>query len=276
MTYEAKVIADSVSLAGVRLTTLQITFPRIVLAELNTHRTMSRNSASSRAIPVAKQVERVRTNPFIPEAFCANQKGMQAGAVLDADGQTLAREIWLKAANQACETATALASNAVHKQWANRVLEPYSWHTAIVTATEWSNFFALRCSSEAQPEIRTIAEAMREAIFYSGPDQLGPGAWHTPYVDLSTEPALIGRDDLLKVSVGRCARVSYLTQDGRQDPAADAQLHDRLLTSGHMSPFEHVATPADDDRTFIGNFRGWRQYRKTIPGEACFSPKEER
>ena len=63
---KAEIIADSLSPQGHRLTTFICVFPRIVLAEFNTHRMLSRNSASSRAIPFNKMLEMVKTNPFIP------------------------------------------------------------------------------------------------------------------------------------------------------------------------------------------------------------------
>jgi thymidylate synthase ThyX len=269
--YEAKVLADSVA-SGVRLTTMLVTMPRIVLAEFNTHRVLSRNSASSRAIPVEKRIAAVLENPFVPEAFAANQKGMQAGEALDARAQETARAFWLAASTAACELAARLAAAGVHKQWANRLIEPYCWHTVIVSATEWENFFALRCSPEAQPEIRRAAELMREAMALSAPRELEPGAWHLPLTGFDGDEHL-GPQDLVRVSVARCARVSYLTHDGRRDVDADLALYDRLRASGHMSPFEHAAFVQSPLFLpgFVGNFRTpWIQHRKTLPGEAVF------
>jgi hypothetical protein len=298
--FDAKVLTDSIA-SGVRLTTLQVTFPRIVLAEFNTHRVFSRSSASSRAIPVEKRIAEVRQNAFIPEAFGANKKGMQAGDALGDESQEAARMAWLDAAYQATQQAAKLAQIGVHKQWANRMLEPFLWHTVIVTATEWANFFALRCSPEAQPEIRTAAELMRAALAASTPVERKPGEWHLPFVfdedyeafsDL--DPAALPFVDLPKVSTARCARVTHLTHDGKRDLNADCSLHDRLLMNGHMSPFEHAAkvvAPSLEDPLFApvykddpanptqrvishfmcGNFKApWVQYRKTIPGEDLF------
>ena len=298
--FAAKPLADSIA-SGVRLTTLQVTFPRIVLAEFNTHRVFSRSSASSRAIPVEKRIKEVRQNPFIPEAFGANKKGMQAGDTLAEDGQGLARMAWLDAAIHATQHAEDLAKIGVHKQWANRMLEPFLWHTVIVTATEWANFFALRCSPEAQPEIRTVAELMRDALAASTPVELKQGEWHLPFVFeedrwafSDMDPAALPLADLPKVSTARCARVAHLTHDGKRDLNADISLHDKLLTSGHMSPFEHAAKvvdpslvdplfapiykndPANPNQRVLshfmcGNFRApFVQYRKTIPGEDLF------
>lgn len=284
MGYSAKVLADSVSLDGERLTTLEVTFPRIVLAEFNTHRMFSRNSASSRAIPVEKRIAMVEADPFVPDVFGKNQKGMQAYTGLDDAESRLARETWMVAANNAVFSARRLAEVGVHKQLANRLLEPFLWHTVIVSATEWSNFFALRCNPDAQPEIRRPAEMMRAAMALSTPKKVGYRGWHRPL--LEEDEAVLRHDsnfseeELCLVSVGRCARVSYLTHDGRRDPMADIELARRLKSSGHMSPFEHVAQPerqygamfaADIGSGCFSNFRGWRQLRKDIPNEADFS-----
>lgn len=265
--YSARVLADSMSPRGDRLTTFEVTLPRIVLAEFNTHRMLSRNSASSRAIPVEKRIAVVREHPFIPDAFGANQRGMQAGDASGVD-QDLARAAWLRARDAAVEHAAALASAGVHKQWANRLIEPFCWHTIIVSATEWANYFALRLHRDAQPEIRRATECMRDALRGSEPVQLSEGQWHLPLVDGHRDESLSIRE-MVACSVARCARVSYLTHDGKRDVAADLVLHDRLLTSGHMSPFEHPAR-ATGGTAYSGNFRGWTQYRKLIGGENIF------
>lgn len=269
MGFAARVLADSISPRGVRLTTLEVTLPRIVLAEFNTHRVFSRNSASSRAIPVEKRIADVEADPFVPEAFGKNQKGMQATDVLSVDEESLARGAWLNALQYAVTYAGELARVGVHKQLANRLLEPFSWHTIIVTATEWSNFYALRCNPMAQPEIRRAAELMRDAMLKSGPNHLPEGGWHLPLVrDVEHEEFQVA--DLVKLSAARCARVSYLTHDGRRDPQADLALYDRLASAGHMSPLEHPAR-ATNHRSFVGNFCGWAQHRKEIAGEDVFS-----
>lgn len=275
--YKAKVLADSVSEPGnVRLTTLEVTFPRMVLSEFNTHRVFSRNSASSRAIPIEKQIKKVLENPFVPEEFGKNQKGMQSEDVLDEASQQSAHEAWMLGMHRAVDTAEMLADSEVHKQWANRVLEPYMWHTALVTSTEWDNFFKLRISYEAQPEIRKIAKMMQRAINNSRPRGVKYGDWHLPLLDdadIDEIKANIDTYDLghqrdvnhvmRMVSAGRCARVSYLTHDGKRDLVQDITLGQRLVKNGHMSPFEHVATPAYYPNESTGcNFKGWRQFRK--------------
>lgn len=280
MGYSARVLADSVSPAGHRLTTLEVTMPRIVLAEFNTHRMFSRSSASSRAIPVEKRILAVELDPFIPEAFGKNQAGMQASATLDETETTKAREVWVEAMQDACDHARSLAKLGVHKQLANRLIEPFCWHTVIVTATEWPNFWGLRISPLAQPEIQEPARLMKAAMDVSTPEKLNYGEWHTPLVPdrIQLEVAGYTRRQVAEVSAARCARVSYLTHDGKRDPAADLALYQKLVSSGHMSPLEHVATPNTGTQAheFVGNFFGWFQLRKSIPGEQDFSlrPKE--
>jgi len=303
MAFDAKVLADSRSPAGRRLTTLEATFPRFVLAEFNTHRVFSRNSASSRAIPIAKQLRRVLEDPYVPIEFGSNQPGMQAGPALAGEKRDAAEAEWLRARDDAVRHVLALVAGPgaispgdalldvlarveqairdksqpaewlnVHKQVANRLLEPFMWHTVIVTATEWDNFWNLRCHPDAQPEIRLVAETMRETIAASKPAELVEDEWHLPLVRPEDREQVDSVEGLIKVSAGRCARVSYLTHAGERDLSADVQLHDRLLESGHMSPLEHPARPLSADELaeseWSGNFRGWHPYRKTIAGEA--------
>jgi thymidylate synthase ThyX len=303
MSFDAKVLADSQSPAGHRLTTLEATFPRFVLAEFNTHRVFSRNSASSRAIPIAKQLRRVLEDPYIPIEFGSNQPGMQAGVALSGAKRDAAEGEWLHARDDAVRRTLALVAGPeaisadddlldalgsveeairnrtqpaewlnVHKQVANRLLEPFMWHTVIVTATEWDNFWNLRCHPDAQPEIRLVAERMRAAVHDSDPARLQPDEWHLPLVWPEDRKQVESIEDLIKVSAGRCARVSYLTHAGKRDLDADIELHDRLLESGHMSPLEHPARPLSaaelEESEWSGNFHGWRSYRRGIPSEA--------
>ncbi|HEY1975722.1 MAG TPA: FAD-dependent thymidylate synthase [Candidatus Baltobacteraceae bacterium] len=261
MGYSARVLLDSQSPAGVRLTTLEVTFPRFVLSEFNTHRVMSRNSASSRAIPTTKLLERIENDPVLPLEWGRNQKGMSASDVLTAEEEEAAKRIWLSARDAAVEHARKLMELKVHKQELNRVLEPFLWHTVIVTATEWDNFFTLRCAPNAQPEIRAAATRMREAIDSSTPHPVPYGEWHLPL--LQDDERSLPIESQKKISAARCARVSYLTHEGKREVDKDLELHDRLKSDRHLSPFEHVATPAHDV-AFHANFRGWIQMRNEI------------
>ncbi|GAB3260740.1 FAD-dependent thymidylate synthase [Kineosporia babensis] len=256
----ARIVADSVGPSGIRLSTLEVKMHRYVLAEFNTHRVFSRNSASSRAIPVAKQLETVRNDPAMPLEWGANQPGMQAGSALESSEL---ERVWLRARDSALVAAEELMKAGLHKQLSNRLLEPFMWQTVIVTSTEWDNFFEQRCSPLAQPEIRACAEAMRTALLDSTPAELTAGQWHTPYI--SAEDSL-DEADVLKVSAARCARVSYLTHDGVRDPAKDLELYARLVSASpmHASPLEHVARPSASPEPQLGNLRGWRQLRHDV------------
>lgn len=267
----AKVIADSV--AGTRLTTLELTYPRFIHSEFMTHRVFSRNAASSRAIPTEKLIEQVVSDPAKPIEYGKNQSGMQAHEQVDNYRQVAAEEAWLDGRDKAVEVAYDLWGLGVHKQIVNRILEPYVWITVIVSATEWENFFSQRISPMAQPEIHRLAVKMKEAIDASTPLPIAPGGWHIPYVDVRTVAEVFLTDDreappfpetikkLKAISVARCARVSYLNQ-GSRDIEKDLQLFDRLVGGGHWSPFEHVASPSEGET--LGNFVGWTQFRHVI------------
>jgi thymidylate synthase ThyX len=274
--FNAKVLADSTNTCDNRLTTMELTYPRFIHSEVMTHRMFSRNAASSRAIPVEKMIEQVETNPFIPLHWGKAQKGMQAYEVLSPEDSIAARDEWLFAGCDAVWRVRQLLGLGLHKQIANRLLEPWMWATSIVTGNHgaWMNFFTLRCHHEAEPHIQKIAGMAREVRSQSIPQKLSAGQWHLPLIgfidDDGVDERLTWPDAIqVKVSVGRCARVSYLTHDGIRDVQADIDLHDRLLASKHFSPFEHVACAADWDYDYkTGNLGiGWTQYRKTLKGE---------
>lgn len=264
----ARVIADSLSPWGSRLTTIEATFHRFVLAEFNTHRVFSRNSASSRAIPVHKQLERVKNTPAVPVEWRAEKPGMQGGDLLTGTDAVEAERQWLIGRNAAVRVAENMVQTGVHKSIVNRVLEPYMWHTVIVTATDWHGFWNQRVSPLAQPEIRVVAESMLSAFSASEPQQLEEGDWHLPYLRDEDWYECDHQLDLLKkISVARCARVSYLTHDGTRSLDKDIELYDRLVSADpmHASPLEHVGTP--DPGPVLGNFAGWRQMRHEVEFE---------
>lgn len=287
--YEVEILLDSISPAGRRLTTWELTYPRMVHAELMTHRLFSRNSASSRAIPNEKLRQRVKDDPALPVWWGKNQSGMQAREELPfANGiyplaGDLAKTGWLRARDLMLEASENLAKIGLHKQLCNRLIEPWMFITVIVSATSFDNWFHLRDHKDAQPEIAWVAREMHKLYRESEPQQLSVGEWHMPLVfdedrqALHTreqlDPAVSAIETLKAVATGRVARVSYLTHDGRRDLNEDVALHDRLLAGAvtgdpmHMSPFEHVAQCLADPNEPSGNFRGWKQYRKTIKGE---------
>lgn len=271
MRTRAKVLADSVTTNKDRLTTLEVSIPRVVLSEFNTHREFSRNSASSRAIPIAKIIDRVKTDPYIPRLFSLNTKGMAAKDYI-AEGDSKFHEAvvwWLASRDNAIANATAGLEMGFHKQVVNRLLEPWMWQTIIVSSTEWDNFFNLRATTDddgnpmADIAIFDSAIQMERALNNSVPSVLAWNEWHLPLTGFDGD-SLLNKEQLRKVSVARCARVSYLTHDGSRDVSADLSLYNRLLVSKHLSPFEHVAHPALGRH---GNFNGWQQLRQVLEGE---------
>lgn len=275
-TIAAEIVADSISAEGVRLTTLQLRYPRWIHSELMTHRVFSRNASSSRAVPVHRLIDDIERDPAVPLFWGRNQPGMQAAAELNGDDRDRAGDAWHCALQAALTWAREIASAGAHKQIVNRVLEPFSHINVVVTATEWSNFFTLRRHDDAEPHIRVLADRMFEAMTASVPKLLLPGDWHLPYVTDWTQPVGAPIDAPVRASVARCARVSYLTHDGRvPDIVDDLALYDRLVASAplHASPAEHQATPDRmrwsgwETPALHGNLRGWIQFRKTLRGE---------
>lgn len=296
MTISAKIIADSISPDGVRLTTMLLRYPRFVHAEFMTHRVFSRNASSSRAIPVEKMIQAVIDDPAMPIHWGKNQKGMQAAHELSIDEQRQAMRGWMEAMMEAVDNARMLNDLGLHKQIVNRVIEPFAHITVVVTATEWNNFLHLRDHEDAQPEIAELARCVRVELEMSDPVLLQPGYWHLPFVDVAVEYAVvekllqvgrITRDMpkpsevyavLVKLSAARCARTSYLTHD-KKNPTIDEDtaLFERLVGGDplHASPTEHQATP--DERSdkyntwgypeLHGNLTGWIQFRKTLANE---------
>lgn len=108
MSFGARVLADSVSPHGVRLLTVEMTYPRIIHSEQMTHRVFSRNSASTRAIPLKNQIVNLIENPFVPEKFGINQPGMQSFQHLAGKKYEEAVEIWLQGRDRALTTAIEL------------------------------------------------------------------------------------------------------------------------------------------------------------------------
>lgn len=282
----ARVIADSVNPDGDRLITVEGTFNRYLLAELNTHRRFSRNSASSRAIPVKKTIRQVWADPALPISWGTNQAGMQARSELSGWRRWCAIRLFLLARIPAIIIVWLLTLVKLHKQVANRLLEPWVWHTAIMSATEWDNFFKLRLHPDAQPEFQELARCTRVAIDGSTPRKVEWGGWHLPYTDEHDEvrPTMVplDYDDSVPVrawiSCARCAAVSYVRQGEKRDPAKDIDLMLRLKNSGHWSPFEHPAQAMPRAYLAAGssNFDGWKQLRKFYPSESGRIERVER
>ena len=273
--FQAKVIEDSSSPNGKRITTMQLRYPRFVHAEFMTHRVFSRNASSSRAIPVKKMLAQVWNDPAMPIHWGANIPGMQAKDQLTGWRLKLAKKVWKLSGRAMCCAAWVFMKVGLHKQVANRILEPWQYISVVVTSTEWENFFALRDHPDAQPEIRALTQAMKIARGTSTPNRLNYGEWHLPYVS-ERERQCFALQYLLKMSAARCARTSYNNHDGTTpELAKDIQLHDDLVYAEpmHASPTEHQATPdyvrndRDDRwecRELHGNLNGFIQYRKQL------------
>lgn len=308
MTQSAKVILASEHLyGGPPIITMQLRYPKFIHSELMTHRMFSRNASSSRAIPVERLIQDVIDDPAVPIHWGRNQPGMQAHEEWDADvrlpdgcvddlhrrpwyGSKL--RAWLAYRDEAVKAARAFNEAGYHKQIVNRLIEPFCHINVIVTSTEWDNFFALRCHPDAQPEMRDLAEKMREAFEGCIPQRLASGDWHTPYVSSQDHDAIVKwmSEDPFKlehtvaqaacrVSAARCARVSYLTHEGKApDIGVDLALFDRLSKAEpmHASPMEHQAIPDEQHGLprhifsswrrpdLHGNFIGWIQHRKLL------------
>ena len=336
MKVESKLILTSKNLhTGVNLYTFVLVYPRCILAEVNTHRMLSRNTASSRAIPARKQRERVLTDPFVPLTIGQNKKGMQAGEELAGWRKFVALQTWKFARYPMVEASWILDKVGAHKQVVNRIVEPWTFTQQVVTCTDLKNVFKLRNHPDAEPHFHELARQMQEQVEYvnrlfkihdlnarcrggyeNAPAYLNSGVktgklqvlratgneigdmdWHLPFIDNEDvyKAVCIEREDriaeenqrhghihnlkpvrglylmeiLKKISTARCARVSYfLPESGeRSDINRDIELCDRLSTSAHWSPFEHIATPMVLDE-YSGNFRSWKQYRKEFEVEA--------
>jgi hypothetical protein len=296
------------------LSTLLLRYPRCIHAEFMTHRQLSRNSASSRAIPTKKLIEDVINDPFVPLFWGKNQKGMQAGKEhnervwsldtdfagsdrRDAEWKVSREDAWLTAKDHAVSMALRFEEAGYHKQIVNRLIEPFMHITVLASGTEWSNFLSLRDHKDAEPHIQVLAREVRKCLEDESTIQtLQPGEWHLPFTNITNEDGTVpmavsgsvtpwgGAQPAIKLSVARCASTSYKTVDGFDMTLERAvELHDKLVGSEplHASPCEHVAQ-ADDwtyepglphksghwgHRKQHGNFKGFRQYRKMLPGE---------
>lgn len=283
-----KVVAHSKHPLGDELITLEIELHRFILPEFNTHRSVSRNFQSSRAVPVEKMLEQVRNDPALPVHWGKNQRGMVAeeecsnkivyfGNLYD---MMSVDEFWRDAAESSVAYAECLVKAGYHKQIVNRLLEPFMWTKGVVTATReaFEAFFKLRCAYDAQPEIKLLAERMREAIGTSKLRKLKYGEWHLPYSDHANEDLTI--KDKVKVSTSCCAQVSFRVLDDSLDKAKKIYDMLNLPTNGvfsesspHFSPTEHQALcmkPEDNEgltgSDVGGNFqtKNFFQYRKML------------
>lgn len=270
MTISAKVIAHSTHPGCPDLITVQARYPRFIHAECKTHRLiriddaeydftqeislmddpeLSRNASSSRAVPIDRMIQDVLDDTAMPVAWGSNQPGMQAGAEIARKDEAIA--MWLEARDRAVEAARDAQRLGLHKQIVNRLIEPFGHITVLITATEWENFFALRCHPAADPTMHELADAIDLAIRASTPQLVLSNHWHKPY------------GGMLLHSAARCARVSYLNHDGTEpDTDKDDRLSATLMEMKHWSPFEHQATPTPGQKH--ANLNGWMSHRTAL------------
>jgi len=294
---DAKILAHTKnSYTGDELVTFQCTYHRFILPEVNTYRMLSKNSGSSRAIPVKTRIESILTDPAGPVEWGENCKGMVAQNLLDGEKTEQAKIIWMEACQYAIECAKKLSELGVHKQIVNRLLEPFSWQTSVITGNrEWfEHMFAQRIHKDAQPEFRELCKKMKEVLDNSVPKLDVP---HQPYItdkEVENEQGLYYL--LARYSVARCARVSYTPFDSnRPDWEKDMALYYRLLYSDppHMSPFEHYAFPykhntnaedigqkgevqrGDVKEKKFNNLKGFVNLRYIIEHTQCEDPDQE-
>ena len=284
--------------------TFYLVYPRFIHSEMMTHKDFSRSAASSRAIPVAKMLSQVWNNPAMPIHWGMNQKGMQAEHCFTGWKANFLKNLWQLCGRTVCIFVWVAMKMGLHKQTANRMLEPWQLMHVTLTTCKLANFFNLRIHKDAQPEICFLATAMKHAVDGSSPVRLNQGDWHLPWVEdedyilaaqhlkhLTTTDTVT--DLLKKMSAARCARSSYANFDGERSIAGDLNTYAKLVESVpvHASPCEHQATPdelkyapvvdthvvnAGDNRIgFVrqwsswrlhGNLTGYIQYRNTIEG----------
>lgn len=277
------------------ITTMHIRVPRIIWPEILTHRVLSRNARSSRAVPERVMLEEIQRDPFVPWHWTRIQQGMQGEAghdnpVVLLNPKTDLEEIhsneraWLLARDSALGYAKAFAGAGYHKQIFNRIVEPYMWIDGLITTVTWNNLLWLRDDDAAEPHLRDIAVAIKQVLDSAKPQQLDDGDWHLPYIAAADYAAAADRfprmsqqnEWLRKISAARCARMSYVPFNGEASYEAELQRYLRLTSDArlHASPMEHQATPdfqLADGRwarpELHGNLLGFVQGRKLDPRE---------
>lgn len=319
----ANLLLHSINERGNELLTFVCRYPKFIHGEAKTHRVLriadegnlvelgheigfmddhylSRNASSSRAVPISKYLEEVRSDELraTPSFSVIAGKGMQGGRPTTPEEQVSLKQLWKKSALQAADVAEEMSAAGGAKQDVNRILEPFIHINVIVSGTEWRNFFGLRLHKDAQPEMRDLAIKMWSLKKKNKPKFLKPGEWHLPFVE-EEDWTMIDRESrgmgysgqpheinflMKKVSAARCARVSYWSfETGKRSSLQEDMRRFNLLVGStpiHASPVEHQATPDIWSGKWEcphehGNFIGWRQFRKSLPREATAPIPEE-
>lgn len=143
---KVEIVADSINQQSDRLISMVLTYPRIIHAEMMTHRMFSRNASSSRAVPVEKMIKAIRENTFCPFEFQKAHKGMQGFEYFTGKGKQECIDLWLESAELALQQAEKMKAKGISKQIINRILEPYQYYTMLITGSKecWDNFHSLR------------------------------------------------------------------------------------------------------------------------------------
>lgn len=237
------------------ITTWELVYPRYIHSEFMTHRMFSRNASSSRATPVKTLIAEVEAHPVYFDEVRCNQKGMTGGELVTSSVEKQFRDLWMQGAAEAAKIARQMADLGVAKQTVNRLLEPYLPIRVLMTATEVENFFKLRLAPDAQPEIQSLAKAMKGALAKA---PFPSDSLHAPYLESFSMEDSVGK--ALVRSIAACARVSILRGDGKQTTYEDdLALVKRLRKGGHMTPFEHVAFAQEYGQ--YANFKDWASAR---------------
>lgn len=267
---QVKLIKDSIA-NGIRICTFVLVYPRLIHSELMTHRVFSRNAASSRAIPTKAIIQNLRDDPAEIVWWGKNISGMQAKEELKRWQLKLAKFGWATARELAILAARFMGAVGLHKQIANRVLEPFQNIRVVVTSTEWNNFLVLRNHPDAQPEFKVLASWMSSLLNTHKPEILQPGEWHIPYVTTvrvagriaylqpeiaQTECVEITLEQALKVSASMAAQESYRKSDPSLEKAE--AIWERLVGQMpvHASPTEHQAQAMQIPTTYYVNEYG--------------------
>lgn len=273
----AKVIADSM-FEGSRLITLEIELHRFVLPEFNTHRSISRNFQSSRAVPVKQMIEQVRNNPAMPVHWGKNEPGMVANEQMTGEQLVDTKGEWFQAAMNAADSAEFMLEEGAHKQIVNRLLEPFMWTKGVATGTidAWQAFLKLRLHKDAQPEIKALAYEIGQAIINSSSAELSDGDWHMPYFGdgYYLKGCGIDVEEAVMISASCAGQVSYRKLDDSLEKAKKIYDMLNLPSEGlypenppHFSPTEHqVMFERGSCKSLSGNFHkeGFIQYRKAL------------
>lgn len=263
--FEVKVILDSVSHAGDRITTWEIRVPRIIWPQLLTHRMFSRNAQSNRAVPTHILAGLVADDPYIPDESMVGKlcKGMNPDESLPEGSYAEGVDLIQGLAKQSAWVATRLRELKWHKQHANRYLEPFQWIKALLTATHVDNFFEVRARGEGvQSETELVAQMLHKTWCDSKPETR---ICHAPYV--ATPLSVLEVQEHLMASAARCARVSYAPLTAGKEPSLrdDEEKGEVLFSRKHWSPFEHIAFSTESGLV-SANFTGWRSFRHQLQG----------